>query len=74
MIYDTNTILDPYTFSTNNKIALFVRIYNGANATGKAAVIKWTTYSADGTKETEQTENTTDGVTNSITVSFSKPG
>ena len=73
-IYDSSSILEPYEFSTNKSIGLFLRIYNGPNATGKTGSISWTVYYADGTTGPSNSITATDGVTYSTTVSFAKPG
>lgn len=73
-IYDNVNIDDPYEFSTNKAIGLFLRIYNGPNATGETGEISWTVYYEDGTTGVTNSMNVTDGITYSVTTSFAKPG
>ena len=73
-IYDSISILEPYKFNTNKSIGLFLRIYNGPNATGKNGSITWNIYYADGTTGISNSITVTDGVTYSVNLSFAKPG
>lgn len=73
-IYDNPNVEDPFVFSTNKAIGLFVRIYNGPNASGQMGSISWQVVYHDGTLGPSDNKDVTDGITYAITVSFAKPG
>ena len=73
-IYDNPDIEDPFVFSTNKAIGLFLRIYNGPNASGETGSIEWDITYADGTHGPHSSKEVTDGITYAITLSFAKPG
>lgn len=73
VIYDSSSILDPYTFSTNTSVALNTRIYNGLTSSGKRGEISWIV-NGDPSYAGNGSLSVIDGITYAISTYFTSAG